>query len=56
MLILSKKISISSEQLDELQERHDLVLKVPQKNKASLSLSLSLENTNLEKVTTTVKL
>ena len=47
MLILSKKISISSEQLDELQERHDLVLKVPQKNK---------KNTNLEKVTSTVNL
>ena len=43
MLILSKKISISSEQLDELQERHDLVLKVPKKTRLhSLSLSLSL--------------
>ena len=56
MLILSKKISISSEQLEELQlnfqERHDLVLKVTKKQ----GFTLSLENTDLEHVTTTVKI
>ena len=56
MLILSEKISISSEQLEELQwnfqEKRDLVLKVTKMQ----GFTLSLENTNLEQVTTTVKI
>ena len=57
VLILSEKISISSEQLEELQwnfqERRDLILKVTQKTRLH---PLSLEYTNLEQVTTTVKI
>ena len=56
MLILSEKISISSEQLEELQwnfqEKRDLVLKVTKMQ----GFTLPLENTNLEQVTTTVKI
>ena len=56
MLILNEKISISSKQPEELQcnfqERRDLILKVTKKQ----GFTLSLENTNLEKVTTTVKI
>ena len=54
--ILNEKISISSEQLEELQwnfqERRDLVLKVTKKQ----GFTLSLEYKNLEQVTTTVKM
>ena len=57
VLILNEKISISSEQLEELQwnfqERRDLILKVTQKTRLH---PLSLEYTNLEQVTTTVKI
>ena len=57
VLILNEKISISSEQLEELQwnfqERRDLILKVTQKARLH---PLSLEYTNLEQVTTTVKI
>ena len=56
VLILNEKISISSEQLEELQwnfqERRDLILKVTKKQ----GFTLSLEYTNLEQVTTTVKI
>ena len=56
VLILNEKISISSEQLEELQwnfhERCDLILKVTKKQ----DFTLSLEYINLEKVTTTVKI
>ena len=56
MLILSEKISISSEQVEELQwnfqEKRDLVLKVTKMQ----GFTLSLENTNLEQVTTAVKI
>ena len=53
---MNEKISISSEQLEELQwnfqERRDLILKVTKKQ----GFTLSLEYTNLEQVTTTVKI
>ena len=56
VLILNEKISTSSEQLEELkwnfQERRDLILKVTKKQ----GFTLSLEYTNLEQVTTTVKI
>ena len=56
VLILNEKISISSEQLEELQwnfqERRDLILQVTKKQ----GFTLSLEYTNLEQVTTTVKI
>ena len=55
-LILNDKISISSKQLKELQwyvqERCELKLKVTKKTRFQ---SLSLENTNLEKVTAFTK-
>ena len=57
ILILKEKISKSSEQLEELQwnfpERYDLILKVTKKTRFH---SLSIDNTNFEKVTTTVKI
>ena len=53
---MNEKISISSEQLEELQwnfqERRDLILQVTKKQ----GFTLSLEYTNLEQVTTTVKI
>ena len=56
VLILNEKISISSEQLEELQwnfqERRDLILQVTKKQ----GFTLSLEYTNLEQVTTTEKI
>ena len=56
VLILNEKISISSEQLGELQwnfqEKCDLILEVTKKQ----DFTLSLEYTNLDQVTTTVKI
>ena len=56
VLIFNEKIYVSSEQLQELlrnfQERLDLILRVTQKQ----GFTLSLKYTNLEQVTTTVKI
>ena len=55
VLLLTEKIFISSEQLEELQwnfpKIHDFIFKVTKKQ----DFTLSLENKNLEQVTTTVK-